>query len=205
MSGKNPSGLSSYSYEVTFGTGTLGINLQATRSGKGTASRAKLIEILIASQVLMWTAFTDLQTNLYFLLNRADILNWGVCIVHIVFAFFIVMLCSDIVLAINDDDVSDLPLSELPKVIERAKRPITMKLERGNMELAFSDVVRDPRKVSEATCGQSIYLTDIAAAPLVHAVFSGEVWYRGGGTRAGASFLLHCRCLTLSVLSTRPS
>ena len=35
MSGKNPSGFSSYSYEVTFGTGTLGINLQATRSGKG--------------------------------------------------------------------------------------------------------------------------------------------------------------------------
>lgn len=35
MSAKNPSGLTSYSYEVTFGAGTLGINLQATRSGKG--------------------------------------------------------------------------------------------------------------------------------------------------------------------------
>lgn len=37
--GKNPSGFSSYSYEVTFGAGTLGINLQATRSGKGDFSR----------------------------------------------------------------------------------------------------------------------------------------------------------------------
>ena len=54
---------------------------------------------------------------------------------------------SDLVLEINNEDVSDLSLLDIPKVIERAKRPVTIKFERGNMELEFVDVVRDPRKL----------------------------------------------------------
>jgi hypothetical protein len=50
-------------------------------------------------------------------------------------------------LEINGEDVSNITLSELPKVIERAKRPVTIKFERGNMEMEFADVARDPRKL----------------------------------------------------------
>jgi hypothetical protein len=51
------------------------------------------------------------------------------------------------VLEINAEDVSNLSLSELPKVIERAKRPVTIKFERGTMEMELADVARDPRKL----------------------------------------------------------
>lgn len=48
---------------------------------------------------------------------------------------------------INGEDVSNIALAELPKVIERAKRPVTIKFERGSMEMEFADVARDPRKL----------------------------------------------------------
>jgi hypothetical protein len=57
------------------------------------------------------------------------------------------ILFRDLVLEINGEDVSNLSLSELPKVIERAKRPVTIKFERGNMEMELADVARDPRKL----------------------------------------------------------
>lgn len=67
--------------------------------------------------------------------------------------------------------MSNIALSELPKVIEKAKRPVTIKFERGNLEFDFADVVRDPRKlpwfmqyivekygVEEATHEQVLYI-----------------------------------------------
>lgn len=55
--------------------------------------------------------------------------------------------CRDLVLEINGEDVSSIALSDLPKVIEKAKRPVTIKFERGNLEFDFVDVVLDPRKL----------------------------------------------------------
>lgn len=55
--------------------------------------------------------------------------------------------CRDLLLEVNKEDVSQMSLKEIPRRIEQATRPITIKLERIVMELDFLDVVRDPRKV----------------------------------------------------------
>ena len=54
---------------------------------------------------------------------------------------------SDLLMEVNGEDVSKLNLREIPRRIELAARPITIKLERIVMEVDFLDVVRDPRKV----------------------------------------------------------
>lgn len=53
----------------------------------------------------------------------------------------------DLILEINNEDVSRVSLSELPKRIEKAKRPIAIKFERVCMDLTFAEVVCDPRKM----------------------------------------------------------
>lgn len=50
-------------------------------------------------------------------------------------------------LEINKEDVSQLALKEIPRILAGAKRPVTMKFERAIMNLTFADTVRDPRKV----------------------------------------------------------
>ena len=55
-------------------------------------------------------------------------------------------------LEVNQEDVSTMSLRDIPKRIEQATRPITIKLERIVMEIDFLDVVRDPRKVSWMGC-----------------------------------------------------
>ena len=54
----------------------------------------------------------------------------------------------DLLLEVNNEDVSQMSLRDIPRRIEQATRPITIKLERIVMELDFLDVLRDPRKVS---------------------------------------------------------
>ena len=54
----------------------------------------------------------------------------------------------DVLLEINGDDVSQLSLTDIPKVLGAAKRPVCMKFERAVMNLTFADTVRDPRKVA---------------------------------------------------------
>jgi hypothetical protein len=48
---------------------------------------------------------------------------------------------------INGEDVSELNLEAIPKIIEKSKRPITIKFERYQSDITFHDVVCDPRKV----------------------------------------------------------
>ncbi len=55
--------------------------------------------------------------------------------------------CRDVLLEINKEDVSQLPLADIPKVLERAKRPICIKFERVIAVPNFADVARDSRKV----------------------------------------------------------
>lgn len=50
-------------------------------------------------------------------------------------------------LEINGDDVSQMTLSEIPRVLAVAKRPVSMKFERVALSLTFTDTARDPRKV----------------------------------------------------------
>jgi hypothetical protein len=57
---------------------------------------------------------------------------------------------SDLLLAVNQEDVSTMSLRDIPGRIEQASRPVTLKLERIVMEVDFVDVVRDPRKVRPA-------------------------------------------------------
>lgn len=57
------------------------------------------------------------------------------------------ILCRDVLLEVNGEDVSQLPLSEIPRVLGAAKRPVTLKFERAAMSLSYVDIVRDPRKV----------------------------------------------------------
>jgi len=59
------------------------------------------------------------------------------------------LLYSDLVLEINGEDVSRISLNEMPKKIEKAKRPIVVKFERVGMDLSFADVASDPRKVAK--------------------------------------------------------
>jgi hypothetical protein len=63
----------------------------------------------------------------------------------------LLMLCyvrRDLLLEVNQEDVSKMSLRDIPRRIEQAARPITIKLERIVMEIDFLDVLRDPRKVS---------------------------------------------------------
>eukprot|EP01041_Mallomonas_annulata_P005499 gene5499-11072_t len=53
----------------------------------------------------------------------------------------------DLILEINGEDVSRISLNELPKRIEKAKRPIVIKFENVSMDITFADVVSDPRKM----------------------------------------------------------
>ena len=59
--------------------------------------------------------------------------------------------CRDLLLEVNQEDVSQMSLRDIPRRIEQAARPITIKLERIVMELDFLDVLKDPRKVSQYT------------------------------------------------------
>jgi hypothetical protein len=52
-----------------------------------------------------------------------------------------------VLLEINGEDVSQSALADIPRVLERTKRPMTIKFERVIMSLEFEDVVRDPRKL----------------------------------------------------------
>jgi hypothetical protein len=52
-----------------------------------------------------------------------------------------------VLLEINGEDVSQTALADIPRVLERTKRPMTIKFERVIMSLHFEDVVRDPRKL----------------------------------------------------------
>ena len=52
-------------------------------------------------------------------------------------------------LQINGEDVSQMALAEIPRVLTTAKRPVCIKFERAVLRLTFADTVRDPRKVSK--------------------------------------------------------
>lgn len=72
-------------------------------------------------------------------------------------AFQLSIVARDVLREINSDDVSQMPLSDIPRVLGAAKRPVCMKLERAVMALTFADTVRDPRKVcSCASCVASL-------------------------------------------------
>lgn len=104
----------SFTYEVTFGVGTIGINLQNTRSGKG--------------------VYVDTFYRPY----EGAILPAEQC-------GYIKL--GDMVLEINGEDVTELNLDTIPRIIEKAKRPMTVKFERLTTELSLLEVVCDPRKM----------------------------------------------------------
>ena len=104
----------SYTYEATFGAGSIGINLQTTRTGFGS----------YVDSFRPGEGGTQLPAEMSGYIKLGDVL-----------------------VEVNKEDVSQMPLEDIPRVLERAKRPITIKFERRITTLNFSDVARDPRKL----------------------------------------------------------
>ncbi len=81
------------------------------------------------------------------------------------------------VMYINGESVSELSLEDIPKVIERAKRPLTIKFERCKVDISFLDVVCDQRKVNYILF-YIIYIILVIIyyiASLVYALFSESI------------------------------